>query len=70
MSENFKNLRRNTGMSDGTALAQREAAVTAALTLIQSKVLNSGGATQLQWELDNLNTYADQIQAALKVNAE
>ncbi|BFT63266.1 hypothetical protein [Pseudomonas moorei] len=70
MSENFKNLRRNTGMSDGNAVTQREAAVTAALTLIQSKVLNSTGGTQLQWELNNLSAYADQIQAALKVNAE
>jgi hypothetical protein len=48
----------------------REAAVAAALKLIEAKVLNSSGATQLQWELNNLSTYADQIQAALKLNAE
>ena len=46
---------------------RRELAVAAALTLIQSKVLNSSGPAQLQWELDNLGKYADQIQAALEV---
>lgn len=70
MSENFKNLRKDNGLGAGNADAQREAAVTAALTLIQSKVLNSSGAAQLQWELANLSTYADQIQAALKVNSK
>jgi hypothetical protein len=70
MSENFKNLRRHTGMHNGSVEAQREAAVAAALTLIQSKVVNSNGATQLQWELANLAAYADQIQEALKINAE
>lgn len=70
MSENFKNLHRGVSVGEGRDAERREAAVTAALTLIQSKVLNSGGATQLQWELSNLSTYADQIQEALKVNAE
>ncbi|MGE8098105.1 hypothetical protein ACQKP6_09095 [Pseudomonas fluorescens] len=67
MSENFKNLRRETGLGEGSAATQRDAAVAAALTLIQSKVLNSGGASQLQWELGNLSAYADQIQEALKL---
>ena len=67
MSENLKNLRKDNGLSVGSPEAQREAAVTAALTLIQSKVLNSGGSNQLQWELGNLAAYADQIQEALKV---
>ncbi len=70
MSENFKNLLKDTDISQGSPTARREAAVTAALTLIQSKVLNSSGGNQLQWELGNLSAYADQIQEALKVNAE
>ncbi|WP_223514258.1 hypothetical protein [Pseudomonas sp. GL-R-26] len=68
MSEHFKNLRRHTGMSEGTAEAQREAAVAAALTLIQAKVSNAptnGGI--LEGEMNSLSAYADQIQAALKV---
>ncbi|NVZ24157.1 hypothetical protein HX881_01255 [Pseudomonas gingeri] len=44
----------------------REAAVAAALKLIEAKVLNSSGANQLQWELNNLSGYADLIQDALK----
>ena len=67
MSDNFKNLRKDTGMSVGSPEAQRDVAVTAALTLIQSRVLNATGATQLQWELGNLSAYADLIQDALKV---
>ncbi|MGY2209887.1 hypothetical protein [Pseudomonas pergaminensis] len=67
MSENFKNLRKDNGLGEGSSALQREAAVAAALTLIQSKVLNSTGASQLQWELDNLDRYADKIQEALKV---
>lgn len=67
MSENFKNLRKDTGMSVGSPEVQRELAVTAALTLIQSRVLNATGSSQLQWELGNLSAYADQIQEALKV---
>lgn len=67
MSENFKSLTRHTGMSEGTPQARREAAVAAALTLIQSKVLNSTGPTQLQWELEHLSSYADTIQKALEV---
>ena len=71
MSENFKGLRKDNGLGAGSAEAQREAAVTAALTLIQAKVSNAptnGGI--LESELNNLSTYADQIQAALKVNAK
>lgn len=67
MSENFKNLRKDSGMSIGSPEVQRDLAVTAALTLIQSRVLNATGANQLQWELGNLSAYADQIQEALKV---
>ncbi|PRB51185.1 hypothetical protein CQ009_12945 [Pseudomonas sp. MYb2] len=68
MSENFKNLRRHSGMSEGSAEAKREAAVAAALTLIQSKVSNSptNGAA-LDYEMSSLSKYADQIQEALKV---
>ena len=71
MSEHFKNLRRHTGMSEGSAESQREAAVAAALALIQAKVSNSptNGAV-LESEMKSLSEYADQIQAALKVNAK
>ncbi|MBJ2345564.1 MULTISPECIES: hypothetical protein [Pseudomonas] len=67
MSDNFKNLRKDTGMSVGSPEAQRDLAVAAALTLIQSRVLNATGGNQLQWELGNLSAYADLIQEALKV---
>ncbi len=66
MSDNFKSLRKDTGMSVGSPEIQRDLAVAAALTLIQSRVLNASGANQLQWELGNLSSYADQIQEALK----
>ena len=66
MSDNFKNLRKDTGMSVGSPEAQRDLAVAAALTLIQSRVLNATGGNQLQWELGNLSAYADLIQEALK----
>ena len=66
MSDNFKSLRKDTGMSVGPPEIQRDLAVAAALTLIQSRVLNASGANQLQWELGNLSSYADQIQEALK----
>lgn len=67
MSENFKNLLRDTGFGPGSVEAQREAAVNAALTLINSKVGNSperGGI--LHEEMGRLSAYADQIQEALK----
>lgn len=68
MSDNFKNLRRHTGTRDGSADAQRDAAVGAALTLINSKIANTPeGANMLKEEMANLSGYADQIQAALKV---
>lgn len=69
MSEHFKNLRRTSGMSTATPAELREAAVSAALALIQAKVANSpsnGGA--LEYEMSSLSKYADQIQEALKVN--
>jgi len=71
MSELFKNLNR-TGMSGvGSAISIREAAVGAALVLIQSKVGNAPDKTEaLKEEMERLSLYADQIQAALKVNAE
>lgn len=68
MSENFKNLRKHSGVRDGSPEEKREAAVTAALTLIQAKVANAptnGGA--LEGEMNSLSKYADQIQEALKV---
>lgn len=68
MSENFKNLRRHSGMSDGTPEAKREAAVAAALTLIQAKASNSpANSGLLESEMNSLSRYADQIQEALKV---
>ena len=71
MSELFKNLNR-TGMSGvGPAISIREAAVGAALVLIQSKVGNAPDKTEaLKEEMERLSLYADQIQAALKVKAE
>lgn len=66
MSEHFKNLRGDTPFGAASPENKRELAVAAALTLIQAKVLNSTGPAQLQWELDNLSRYADQIQAALE----
>ena len=68
MSENFKNLRKHSGIRDGSPEEKREAAVAAALTLIQAKVANSptnGGV--LESEMKSLSSYADQIQEALKV---
>ncbi|MDY7532409.1 hypothetical protein RGV33_12100 [Pseudomonas sp. Bout1] len=67
MSENFKDLKPTDDFGNDDPVSAREAAVNAALTLIQSKVLNSTGSVQLQWELANLSKYADQIQEALKV---
>jgi hypothetical protein len=71
MSELFKNLNRS-GMSGvGSNLSIREAAVGAALVLINSKVANTPDKTlALKEEMERLSLYADQIQAALKVNAE
>lgn len=71
MSELFKNLNRS-GMSGvGSPLSTREAAVGAALELINSKVSNTPDKTvALKEEMERLSLYADQIQAALKVNAE
>ena len=67
MSEHFKGLRGDTPFGAASPQSQRELAVAAALTLIQSKVLNSSSAGQLQSELNRLSKYADQIRAALEV---
>ena len=67
MSEHFKGLRGDTPFGAASPQSQRELAVAAALTLIQSKVLNSSSAGQLQSEHNRLSKYADQIQAALEV---
>ena len=67
MSEHFKNLRGDTPFGAASPEGRRELAVAAALTLIQAKVLNSASSGQLQTEMNNLNKYADQIQAALEV---
>lgn len=68
MSDNFKNLLRNSGLAEGSAAAKREAAVSAALTLINSKVGNTPErASMLKEEMANLSEYADKIQEALKV---
>jgi len=68
MSELFKNLNRS-GMSGvGPPLNTREAAVGAALVLINSKVANTPDKPDaLKYEMDRLSVYADQIQDALKV---
>ncbi|WP_439878876.1 hypothetical protein [Pseudomonas prosekii] len=66
MSDNFKNLLKDTGLSQGSNTARREAAVTAALTLISSKAESPEGIN-LEYELGKLSSYADKIQAALKV---
>lgn len=69
MSDHFKNLRRHSGMSEGSVESKREAAVAAALTLIHGRVSGSTTAAGvLEGELNNLSKYADQIQEALKVN--
>lgn len=68
MSENFKNLLKDTGLGEGKPSARREAAVVAALTLINSKVGNSPDRHAiLKEEMANLSEYADQIQEALKL---
>jgi hypothetical protein len=68
MSDNLKNLRRDNGLGEGSAEARREAAVVAALTLIHAKAGNSPDkTTTLSSELENLSSYADKIQEALKV---
>ena len=48
-------------------LDQRAIAVSCALELIRAQV-SSGSGYQLNSQLDQLSTFADQIQAALKVN--
>lgn len=68
MSDNLKNLRKDNGLGVGSPESQREAAVTAALTLILAKAGNSPDkTTTISSELENLSKYADQIQDALKV---
>ena len=68
MSENFKNLRKHAGMSEGSKEAKRDAAVGAALTLINTRVAASPGyASILNDEMERLSTYADLIEAALKI---
>ncbi|MGY3014682.1 hypothetical protein ACVWZ5_000187 [Pseudomonas sp. TE6283] len=71
MSDLFKNLNRS-GMSGvGPRLSIREAAVGAALVLINSKVANTPDkALALKEEMERLSLYADQIQAALQIAAE
>jgi len=71
MSELFKNLNRNGMGGKGSPEVLREAAVGAALELINSKVANTPDKTlALKDEMERLSLYADQIQAALKVAAE
>jgi len=67
MSELYKGLNVTDYNGNPAPTESREAAVAAALNLIEAKVTNSSGGTQLQWELNNLSAYADQIQEALKV---
>jgi len=67
MSDLYKNLNATDINGNSAPDKAREAAVGAALTLIQSRVVNATGGTQLQWELNNLSSYADKIQEALKV---
>lgn len=68
MSEYFKNLRARDGFNGETAADAREAAVAAALVLIQAKVGNSPERSAiLDEELKRLSSYADLIQQALEV---
>jgi hypothetical protein len=68
MSDNFKGLLKNNGLSESSPATKREAAVCAALTLINSKVANSPDRSSiLKEELENLSSYVDKIQAALQV---
>ncbi len=68
MSEFFKNLRARDGYGSETTADTREAAVAAALVLIQAKVSNSPERHAIvQEELGRLSAYADLIQAALTV---
>ncbi|MBV6753922.1 hypothetical protein KV580_26760 [Pseudomonas chlororaphis] len=68
MSDFFKNLRAKDGYNSETPADARESAVAAALVLIQAKVSNSPERHAiLQEELQRLSTYADLIQAALKI---
>lgn len=68
MSEFFKNLRARDGYGSETPEDQREAAVAAALVLIQAKVGNSPERHAiLREELERLSEYADAIQNALKI---
>lgn len=66
MSDLYKGLSVTDYNGDPEPVGAREAAVAAALNLIEAKVTNSSGSAQLQWELNNLSTYADLIQEALK----
>jgi hypothetical protein len=66
MSELFKNLNRNNMGGKGSADSIREAAVGAALALIEARV-SSSASVHLSQELENLSKYADQILEALKV---
>lgn len=64
MTENYQNLLREISVGEGREAKRREAAVTAALTLIHAKAVSTEGVN-LEYELDNLSGYADTIQAAL-----
>jgi hypothetical protein len=68
MSDIFKDLTKRNMAGAGSPEITREAAVAAALVLINSKVGNSPerGAI-LHEEMGRLSAYADQIQEALKV---
>ncbi|MEB2870248.1 hypothetical protein [Pseudomonas rhizosphaerae] len=66
MSDLYKDLLVTDFNGDHDPEKSREAAVAAALKLIETRVLNASGANQLQWELNNLSGYADLIQDALK----
>lgn len=68
MSKLFENLSALDNFGNINPITARERAVGAALAVIQAKAGNSPefGAA-LQQEFENLSTYADQIQAALKV---
>ncbi len=71
MSELFNNLNRSGMGGKGSPEVRREAAVGAALELINSKVTNTPDKTlALKDEMERLSLYADQIQEALKVAEE
>jgi len=69
MSEISKNVT-SAGALKTAEQHHRAHAVAAALEVIAARSTGSSGSVNLSYEFEQLSTYADQIQAALKVSAE